>query len=260
MKPLILIGNDDGFQAKGLRTLIDVAREVGDVIVMCTGHNASAKSFSLTTYVPLRAQLMEHEDATNQQGALTLYATNGTPADTIKLGLEHFCPRRPDLMLSGINHGSNASINVVYSGTMGAALEAVINGIPAVGFSILEHDADADFSVCQPYIRDIVRRVVSQGIPQGVCLNVNFPYQEKGPIQGVKVCRAARAVWQNSYAKRTDPRGRDYFWMTGDFVCTDMAEDTDEWALAHSYVSVVPMRPDYTAHDMISNINSIINN
>lgn len=260
MRPLFILGNDDGYQAKGLQTLIRIAREMGDVIVMSTEQNASAKSMSLTTHMPLRARLAVREEGTEQQGSLCIYATNGTPADSIKLGLEHFVPRQPDFMFSGINHGSNASINVLYSGTMGAALEATVNGIPSVGFSLLDHAADADFSLCEPFVRQIIRQVVDNGLPEGISLNVNFPYSILGEIKGTKVCRAARAQWHNSYAKCTDPHGKDYYWMTGDFVCLEEDTDTDEWALAHGYASIVPLRPDYTDRSAIKIINSIITN
>lgn len=260
MRPLFILGNDDGYQAKGLQVLIEVARAMGDVIVMSTEHNASAKSMSLTTHMPLRARLAVREESDTNKGSLTIYATNGTPADSIKLGLEHFVPRQPDFMFSGINHGSNASINVLYSGTMGAALEATVNGIPSVGFSLLDHDSDADFSLCEPFVRQIIRQVTTEGLPEGISLNVNFPYTSMGDIKGLKTCRAARAQWHNSYAKYADPHGKDFFWMTGDFVCLEEDSDTDEWALAHGYASVVPLRPDYTDHNAINIINRIINN
>lgn len=252
MNKLILIGNDDGYQAKGLRTLVSLAREMGEVVVVSTEMNASAKSMSLTTDKPLHAKLMTDEPG------LKVYATNGTPADSIKLGLEHLCPRMPDLMLSGINHGSNASINVLYSGTMGAALEAAVNGVPALGFSILNFEHDVDFGHCESYIRGIIAKVLEVGLPEGVCLNVNFPYAEQGPIKGLRVCRAAKAVWHQTYVPTEDPRGHKHYWMAGEFRCHDMEEDTDQWALEHGYASIVPLRPDYTAHDVIDNIKEIL--
>ena len=248
--PLILITNDDGYAAKGINALIEVAREMGDVIVMAPEANASAKSHSLTTTMPLRVRQMWSEDERQRDGQLlhsvTVYACNGTPTDCAKLGTEHFSPRRPDLVLSGINHGSNASINVIYSGTMGAALEAVTNGYASIGFSLLDHHYDADFTPCLPYVRQLMQYALVKGLPDGVGLNVNFPETRLAPYKGVKVCRSARASWTDSFERRTDPHGHPYWWLTGKFVCNDNGPDTDQWALEHGYVSVVPVRPDYT--------------
>lgn len=258
MRPLILISNDDGYQAKGLHALIGVSREFGDVVVMSTELNASAKSMSLTTTMPLRVRQVTKEKTTDKLGNLAVYASNGTPADCIKVAIEHYCPRRPDLVVSGINHGSNASINVLYSGTLGAALEAVTNGYPAIGFSILDHSADADFSLCEPFVRQIIALAIEKGLPDNICLNVNFPYNRQGSIKGMKVCRASRAMWTNSYEKRIDPLGKDYFWLTGKFVCDDHGEGTDQWALENGYASIVPLRPDYTAKESLDAINKMI--
>ena len=254
--PLILITNDDGYAAKGINTLIEVAREMGDVIVMAPEVNASAKSHSLTTVMPLRARQMWSAGRQQRDGRLlntvTVYACNGTPTDCVKLGAEHFTPRRPDLVLSGINHGSNASINVIYSGTIGAALEAVTNGYAAIGFSLLDHHADADFTPCLPYVRQLVQYVLANGLPDRVGLNVNFPRATHAPYKGVKVCRSAQASWTDSFERRDDPHGQPYWWLTGTFVCNDNVPDTDQWALEHDYVSVVPLRPDYTDHQAIN--------
>lgn len=239
MKPLFLISNDDGYQSAGLHHLVRVAEELGDVVVMAPDRNASGLSSSITTGRPLRVRTVGGD---GQQ----LFACDGTPADCVKMGLEHFCPRRPNLVLSGINYGSNASINVIYSGTIGAVLEACLDGFAAIGFSVLSHSAETDFEACVPTIRHILRQVLSRPLPAGAGLNVNIPRLPAGEIKGIKVCRQAKASWVDSLERRTDPLGRPYWWMTGKFVCDDPREDTDEYALRQGYASVVPIRPDFT--------------
>ena len=270
MRPLILITNDDGYSSKGIRTLIEVAQEFGDVIVMAPETNASAKGLSLTTERPLRVRDVSGQwsaladgapgDAdgtaqltTNHQPLTTpkVYACDGTPTDCLKLAYEHFCPRTPDLVLSGINHGSNSSINVLYSGTMGAVLEATMLGCTAIGFSLLNHSPNADFKPCMPYVRHIVGMVLAKGLPANVALNVNIPRLPESEIKGIRVCRQAQARWVDSFERRTDPRGREYWWLTGKFDCPEPPQDTDEWALANGYVSVVPIQPDYTCREAI---------
>lgn len=252
MRPLILITNDDGYTSKGIRTLIDVALEFGEVIVMAPEHNASAKGLSLTTERPLRVREIQVKS-----GEWKVYACDGTPTDCLKLAYEHFCPRTPDLVLSGINHGSNSSINVLYSGTMGAVLEATMLGCTAIGFSLLNHSPEADFTPCEPYVRHIVGMVLQKGLPASVGLNVNIPRLPEGEIKGIRVCRQAQARWVDSFERRTDPRGRDYWWLTGKFDCPEPPQDTDEWALANGYVSVVPIHPDYTCREAIDNIQHL---
>ena len=250
MRPLILITNDDSVCAKGLQVLIDAVKDFGDIVVMTTELNASGKSHALTTNQPLRVR-----QVTVQQG-LEVYACNGTPVDCVKLAEAFFCERKPDLVLSGINHGSNASINVIYSGTMGAVVEAAINGMPAIGFSLLNHDSDADFSACIPYVKQIVANVLEYGLPETISLNVNIPNLPYSEIKGIRVCREAKAYWSDSYEKRIDPNGKDYYWLTGNFVCNDKAEDTDIWALDNGYISIVPTQPDYTSFDNIDVIKN----
>lgn len=256
-KPLILISNDDGYSAKGINELMAVAREFADIVVMAPEGNASAKSHSLTTSMPLRAKKIREEAASGNLHSLAIYACNGTPVDCVKLATEHFCPRRPTLVLSGINHGSNASINILYSGTMGAALEAVTNGYPAIGFSLLDHNSDADFSACLPFIRQIIEDALTVGLPEDIALNVNFPYAKQAPYKGLKVCRASRACWSDSFEQREDPYHQPYWWLTGKFICNDTTPDTDQWALENGYVSVVPVKPDYTAFEAITNMKRL---
>lgn len=253
MRPLFLLSNDDGYNAKGLQTLANVARQFGDVVVMSTEINSSAKSHSLTTNMPLRVRQY------NDEPDFKVYACNGTPVDCVKLGVEHFCDRRPSLILSGINHGSNASINELYSGTIGAAAEGVTNGYPAIGFSLLDHHYDADFEPCVPFVREIISAALEKGLPKDVVLNVNFPGHDskEHTIKGMKVCRAARAYWTDSFEKRIDPHGHPYWWLTGKFVCDDWAPDTDQWALDNGYVSIVPQSIDHTSHHTIETIKAL---
>lgn len=252
MRPLILITNDDGVAAKGLLALEEVSVEFGDVVVMAPERNASGKGLSLTTDRPLRASEVRKEEG------ISVYACDGTPVDCIKLALEHFCPRTPNLVLSGINHGSNSSINVLYSGTMGAVIEASVMGFNAVGFSLLSHSANADFGPSVPYVRHIIGRVLEQGLPDGVSLNVNFPRLTADELKGIRVCHEAKAFWKDSFEKRFDPIGRPYYWLTGKFVCDNPSENSDETALKEGYVSVVPIHSDYTRYDAIEKVNNLL--
>ena len=187
------------------------------------------------------------------------YACSGTPVDCVKLALNQILDRKPDLCVSGINHGSNSSINVIYSGTMSAALEGTLENIPSVGFSLLDYDYNADFSEAEPYIREIIKRVINNGLDSGVCLNVNIPKSLEGKtLKGLKVCRQANANWEEEFEVRTDPKGKVYYWLTGKFVNYDKGADTDEWALANHYISVVPVQFDVTAHSSLSSVNKLL--
>ena len=252
MKPLMLITNDDGVAAKGLKELREVAREFGDVVVMAPESNASGQSHSLTTTRPLRVHEVRKEEG------LEVYSCDGTPVDCVKLAVEYFCPRRPNLVLSGINHGSNSSINVLYSGTMAAAIEATTLDISAIGFSLLNHNPEADFSAGLPYVRHIIGYALEHGLPTDVALNVNIPRLEAKDIKGIRICREAKAQWLESFEKRVDPRGCPYWWLTGKFVCDTPEEGTDEWALANGYVSVVPIHPDLTRHQAIEGLKPMM--
>lgn len=252
MRPLFLITNDDGYEAKGLKELTEIARQLGEVVVMAPAGNASGQAHSLTTRRPLRVESISEEEGCR------VYACDGTPVDCVKIGEQYFCPRKPRLVLSGINHGSNSSINVIYSGTMGAALEASLAGYEAIGFSLLDFNKDADFAPSRPYIRSIIEKVLERGLPHGVSLNVNIPVPEDGEIKGVRVCRQSEARWMEGYERRIDPRGRPYYWLAGRFECNDKEEDTDQWALESGYVSVVPTTTDFTAHEAIGDVKMLI--
>ena len=251
MRPLILITNDDGIQARGIQHLMDIAQAFGDIVVMSPERNASGMSSSLTTQQPLRVHTLE------QGEERSVYTCSGTPVDCVKMGTEHFCRRRPSLVLSGINHGSNASINVVYSGTMGAVIEGCLDGFQSIGFSLLSHNPEADFSGCTKSIETILAYVLEHPLPEWTGLNVNIPRLGAEEIKGIRLCRSARARWTDSLTPRTDPLGRPYWWMTGKFENADPADDTDLYALEHGYVSVVPIRPDYTAEAAIPHLRKL---
>jgi 5'-nucleotidase len=240
--PTILITNDDGFYAPGLRTLIGVMREIGNVVVVAPDQPMSGMGHAITVRHPLRLHLIIKEDGYQE------YSCNGTPVDCVKLGEQVVLKAKPDLLVSGINHGSNASINIVYSGTMAAVLESSIGGVPSIGFSLLDHSHHADFSACAPYVRMIAEKVLLNGLPDGVCLNVNIPAVNGREIKGVKVCRQGRSRWIEEFDTRTDPHKRDYHWLTGYFEKLEENEDTDQWALENNYISLVPVHFDLTAH------------
>ena len=247
-KPLILITNDDGVEAPGLRKLISIARKLGDVAVVAPDKPQSGMSHAITMSHPLRLKKIAEEEGYQE------YSCNGTPVDSIKLGEQIVLGRYPDLVLSGINHGSNASVNVIYSGTMAAVIEATIDGIPAIGFSLLDYSHQADFSHVDDHITQIIKNVLQKKLPKGVCLNVNIPVASEHKIKGVKICRQAKGRWAEKFDIRTDPYKKDYYWLTGVFEDGDTSPDTDSWALANNYVTVVPVHFDLTAHKAIEEL------
>jgi 5'-nucleotidase len=242
-KPLILVTNDDGVSAPGLRALISVMAEIGEVIVVAPDKPQSGMGHAITTNSTLYLNKISKDI-----DLITEYSCSGTPVDCVKLAVNEILKKKPDLCVSGVNHGSYSSINVIYSGTMSAAVEAGIEGIPAIGFSLLDYDWNADFETMKPFIRKITLQVLENNLPQGVVLNVNFPKLKKEEIKGIKICRQAKALWVEKFDKRQTPQGRDYYWLAGEFVNQDKGEDTDEWALGNGYVSVVPVQFDLTAH------------
>lgn len=252
-KPLILVTNDDGITAPGLRMLVALMEPLGDVVVVAPDSPQSGMGHAITLDSTLYAKQVSLSDSLPNTAE---YSCSGTPADCVKLALQELLDRKPDICVSGINHGSNASINVLYSGTMSAAIEAGIEGIPAIGFSLCDYSWDADFSHTGLYIIRIVSQALQHGIPKGVVLNTNLPKLGTTPIQGIKVCRQAKANWKEKFDKRVSPTGRDYYWLTGEFELLDQGEDTDEWALANGFVSVVPTQFDLTAYQTIQDINT----
>jgi 5'-nucleotidase len=224
--------------------------KIGDVVVVAPDSPQSGMGHAITVDATL------YLEKVNIDGKQPEYSCSGTPADCVKLAVREILDRTPDICVSGINHGSNSSINVIYSGTMSAALEAGIEGIPAIGFSLLDYNWNANFEHCKDFVETITRQVIEHGLPDGVVLNVNLPNLNKKDIKGIKVCRQARANWVEEFDKRTNPMGREYYWLAGKFVNKDNGEDTDEWALANGYVSIVPVQFDLTAHHAIQKLNT----
>ncbi|RZK63947.1 MAG: 5'/3'-nucleotidase SurE [Pedobacter sp.] len=247
-KPTILVVNDDGITATGIKNLMEVMQEIGNVVVVAPDSPQSGMGHAITIGKPIRF------DKVNLYDGVEMYKCSGTPVDCVKLGVNKiFKGKKPDLCVSGINHGLNNSINVLYSGTMSAAVEGAIEKIPSIGFSMDDFAADADFSHTKKYIKDICLQVLENGLPEGVLLNVNFPKGDN--LKGVKVCRQANAKWMEEFDERVDPYKRPYYWLTGVFENFDKGEDTDVWALEHGYVSVVPVQFDLTAHHAIQTLN-----
>lgn len=248
-KPTILVTNDDGITAPGIRALVEVMQTIGNVVVVAPDSPQSATGHSITISKPLRL------DQVSIHGELLGYQCSGTPVDCVKLAINKVLHRKPDLCVSGINHGSNSSINVIYSGTMSAAMEGAIEGIPSIGYSLLDYRMEADFEAAKKYVKDIALNVLKYGLPTGSLLNVNIPALPASKIKGVKICRQAMAKWREEFDERKDPNNRTYYWLTGKFINNDHGEDTDEWALANNFVSVVPVQFDLTAHHAIPYLN-----
>lgn len=250
-RPLILVTNDDGITAPGIRSLIEVVKPIGDVIVVAPDSPQSGMGHAITVNSTLYVEKISETDA-----EITEYSCSGTPADCVKLAVNEILDKRPDLCVSGINHGSNSSINVLYSGTMSAAIEAGVEGIPAIGFSLLDYSWNANFEAAKYYAKRIIENALEEGIPEDVVLNVNVPNLDKNDIKGIKICRQARANWVEAFDKRQNPMGRDYYWLSGKFINLDKGEDTDIDALKSGYISVVPTQFDLTAHHCIQRLNS----
>lgn len=259
MKPLILVSNDDSITSKGIKHLVEIAKEFGEVMVVAPHYPQSAKSHAITIASPLRlykSNLFGYD--------VEAYSCDGTPVDCVKLAKNHLLKtenihRTPDLVLSGINHGSNASISVIYSGTMGAALEAAIEGIPAIGFSLCDYDHEGEMSHTTPWIKKIILSVLENGLAPNIALNVNFPKYGEEEILGLKICRQAHAKWDEKFDERVDPYNGKYFWMAGDFMGLENAIDTDEHALKNNYISIVPCQYDMTAHKHIEGLRFLEN-
>ncbi|MBV6639575.1 MAG: 5'/3'-nucleotidase SurE [Cyclobacteriaceae bacterium] len=249
-KPLILVSNDDGITSPGIAKLVSLMKKLGEVIVVAPDSPQSGMGHAITVGDTLR--LTEN----NIFKDIAAYECSGTPADCVKLAKHHLLKdQKPDLVVSGINHGSNTSISVLYSGTMSAAIEAAIEGTPAIGFSLCDYSHDADMSHVDEHILKIASETLKKGIPKGIALNVNIPPKQNQNIRGIKICRQANARWEEEFDQRVDPNGRKYFWMVGNFVNHDKGEDNDEWAIAQNYISLVPCQFDLTGHHAISILN-----
>jgi len=246
-KPLILLTNDDGVQASGLINLIDAIRPLGEIVVVAPNVPRSGMSSAITAFNPIRATLLKEEEG------LTVYSCTGTPVDCVKLGLNKILDRKPDLLLSGINHGSNAAICVVYSGTMGAAFEGCINGIPSVGVSLTDHSLNADFSQAVKYGKLVAEKVLASGLPEGICLNLNVP--DISEVKGLKVCSQTKGYWTKEFVEMKDPVERPVYWLTGEFLNQEPDNKlSDEWALEQGYAALVPLRIDMTDYSFLEKI------
>lgn len=238
--PVILVTNDDGITAPGIRNLIEAVKDLGTVIVVAPDSPQSATGHAITIGKPLRLNKVDLFDG------IEAWQCSGTPVDCVKLATNQILHRKPDICVSGINHGSNCSINVIYSGTMSAAMEAAIEGIPSAGFSLLDFSFEADFSVAKKVARSVAQKMLAAPMPPHTLLNVNIPKVTEEAFQGIKFCRQANAKWGESFEHRIDPHGKDYYWMVGNFICKDERTDTDVYALDRHYASIVPVQYDLT--------------
>lgn len=250
-RPLILVTNDDGITAPGIRALIEVANQIGDVFVVAPDSPQSGMGHAITVDNVLHCNSINVDD-----GPQIEYSCSGTPADCVKMAVNEILNRKPDLCISGINHGANSSISVIYSGTMSAAIEAGIEGVPSIGFSLLNFKWHADFSVAKKIAKKIIISTLKNKLPEGIVLNVNIPDITENQLKGIKICRQANGYWKEIFDKRTNPFGKEYYWLSGEFVNKDKGEDTDIWALENNYVSIVPVHFDLTAHHTIQKLNS----
>ncbi len=247
-QPVILVTNDDGISAPGIRNLVEAVKDMGKIVVVAPDKPQSGMGHAITIGQPLRLHAVQNF------GEIEAYQCTGTPVDCVKLAVDKILHRKPDICLSGINHGANHSINVIYSGTMSAAVEAAIESIPSVGFSLLDYSIEADFSAARTYARAIVEKMLKTKLDKHTILNVNFPAVSEKLIKGVRLCRQAYAKYEEDFLERDDPHGRKYFWLTGEFVNFDKGRDTDVWALKNNYVSIVPVQFDMTNYVLKSKL------
>jgi 5'-nucleotidase len=251
MTPVILVTNDDGIYSKGIQSLVEVACTFGDVLIVAPDKPQSGMGHAITINQILRldpARLFPNQQA---------YTCSGTPVDCVKLGIYEVLNKKPDLILSGINHGENSSTNVLYSGTMSAAIEGAMENVPSIGFSLSDYSANADFSEAKQVVNQILREVLTKSLPDHICLNVNIPKKSNTPLKGIKVCQQAHAFWEDRFDKRQDQFGRDYYWMSGDFLPKNPLPGSDLEALSQGYVSVVPTQFDLTSYTTLESIKTI---
>ncbi|GHT73898.1 5'-nucleotidase SurE [Bacteroidia bacterium] len=248
-KPLIFITNDDGVHAKGINELIKGIRPLGEVVVIAPDGARSGMSSAISSVNPIRLNLVRKEED------FTFYSCSGTPVDCVKLGINEILHRKPDLLISGINHGSNSAVCVIYSGTIGATLEGCILGIPSLGISLCDHSPDADFSQAVKYGKIVAEKILTGGLPKGVCLNLNVP--DVPNVKGLKVACQTKGYWAKEFQKSQDANGKPVYWLTGEFVNEDAENEcNDEWALNNGYAAVVPLQVDMTAHHALEKIKS----
>jgi len=248
-KPLILVTNDDGYNAPGIQQLVAVARKYGDVLLVGPVEGQSGMSHAVTLNEPIRLKKISKEPG------LEVFACSGTPADCVKIALNQILDVKPDLLLSGINHGSNASVSLFYSGTVAAAREGCMNGIPSIAFSVDNHSINADFALALHYAGPVIREALMNGMPEITFLNINFPDIPKEECKGIRVCRQTKGVWKEEFEHRVDPQGRDYYWLTGFFSNEEPKEpDTDEYLMQQNYAAIVPIKVDVTDYEAIKAI------
>src|SRR6185436_1929160 len=250
-RPTILVTNDDGITAPGIRALVEAMSELGEVVVVAPDGPQSGMGHAITLNTPLRLDKVE------VHGETLGYQCSGTPVDCVKLAVNKILHRKPDLCVSGINHGSNSSINVIYSGTMSAAMEGAIEGIPSIGFSLLNYKLNADLKAGRQIAKIIAQQILNFGMPVNSLLNVNIPDLTLNKIKGIKICRQAMAKWEEEFNERLDPHNRPYYWLTGKFINPDKGEDTDEWALKNGYVSIVPVEFEFKGHHAVTYLNKM---
>lgn len=251
-RPLILVTNDDGITAPGIRNLVEFMNEIGEVVVVAPNSPQSGKGHAITINSTLTFEEI------NLEGPQKDYSLSGTPVDCVKFALDKILTRKPDIVVSGINHGANSSINVIYSGTMSAAVEAGVEGLQAIGFSLLDFSWDANFKEAKTHIQDIVKKVLENPMPKGVVLNVNIPKLNSSEIKGIRVCKQAHAKWEESFDERINPHGKKYYWLTGYFNNMDTSENADEVALSEGYISIVPVKFDLTAYEYLDHLKGIM--
>ncbi|MCH4146931.1 MAG: 5'/3'-nucleotidase SurE [Prevotella sp.] len=251
MRPLILISNDDGYHSKGIRGLVSMVKDFADVLVCAPESARSGYSCAFSAEPPLRLKRRH-----NMGEDVEVWSCNGTPVDCVKLAVDQFCrDRKPDMILGGINHGDNSTVNAHYSGTMGVAMEGCMKNIPSIAFSNCNYDPEAEQDNLTDYVRKIVKKVLAEGLPKGVCLNVNFPNRQT--FEGVKACRMTYGQWVNEIVKEHHPRGYDYYWVVGQYRNEEPnAEDGDQWAIDHGYVAITPTTMDLTAYEMMEKVKS----
>ena len=250
--PLILITNDDGIYSPGLRYLIGLMNNIGKVVVVAPDGPQSAQSHAITINKPITCEKIKIDE-----GKQIEFICSGTPVDCVKLAFAEILDRKPDICISGINHGSNASINVIYSGTVSAAIEASVHDIPSVGFSILDYSTTTEFKHTETHIINIVRNLLSSNL--NVCLNVNIPKYSENKIKGIKIAKQAKGKWIEDFDERVSPMGKRYFWLTGEFIKEDESNEADQNILDDNYISVVPVRYDLTDYSQIDDVKRLLN-
>lgn len=249
LRPLIFITNDDGISSKGIRSLYEAVAPFGDIVLIAPDSPQSGMGHAITINHPLRLESSSLFDCTS-------YSCTGTPVDCVKLGVYEVMHRKPDLIVSGINHGANIATNVLYSGTMSAAVEGAMEGIPSIGFSLCSFESDADFDLTKEIVAKVVKEVLEKKMPIGVCLNVNIPNVSKADFKGIKICKQANAYWDDRFDKRKDQFDRTYYWLTGDFIDQDQSEDTDVYWIDQGYATIVPTQYDLTAYSSIKELEN----